>query len=113
MMQKDKASLIRYVVLGVLGTLVLINIVWFFISKHPGSFWGFFTYLFILFLCIRQNDFRAGVVVGILGFGLHIYELAVTDIESLPLFDSLFFCSNLILPILLIYSSYRAYKLSK
>ena len=112
-MQRNKFSLFKNVVIGVSGTLVLINLAWFFISRHTGSFWGFIAYLIILFLCVRQNDFRAGVIAGLLGFGLHLYELVISDIENLVLSDTLFLCTNLCLPILLIYSSYRAYKLSK
>jgi len=112
-MQRETAVLYRNVVLGVLVILVSLNTAWFLVSKHSGSLWGFILYLIILFLCWRQNEFRAGIAAGLLGFGVHLYELVNADVEDLIFIDLLFSLLNLVLPILLVYSSYQAYKTSK
>ncbi len=111
-MQKDVALFFKHITISVLAILVSINVVWFLIGQHSGSFWGFIAYSIILVLCMRQNEFRAGVIVGLTGFGVHLFEWATAGIDNLLLPDSLFLFSNLLLPILLTYSSYRAYKLS-
>jgi len=112
-MQCDVAALYRRVVLVILIILVTINSAWFLINKHSGPFWGLIAYTIILILCLRQHDFRAGIVGGLLGLSVHLYELVILGVEDLTSFELLFFLLNLIFPLLLMFSSYRAYEFRK
>lgn len=109
-MKTRGTEIFRGIVLGTLLILIVINAVWFAISKHSGSLWGLIAYLIILFLCWRQNEYRAGIAAGLLGFGVHLYELINVEIKVLIFIDLLFLCMNLAFPILLFYASIQANK---
>jgi len=96
--------------IGILTVLVITNASWFAISKHSGSFVGLIFYAFIAFICWRRKRFQAGIIGGIIGLVIHIYELLFQGLSGFTKFESGLFFINLILPILLIYFSYKSYK---
>jgi hypothetical protein len=98
------------VALLVILTLVIINAVWIIICKSLGPVIALISYAFIAFLFLRKNDFIAGVIIGIVGFIIHFYELIFQGIIELKGFEIAFFFINLVFPIPLIYFSYKAYK---
>jgi len=65
-------------------------------------------YAVVSFLCLRSRHFRVGVIVGLFGLGIHIYELCVLGTTELIGIDQVFFYTNLILPIPLTFTSYLA-----
>lgn len=100
----QKAALLTILV------LVIINAVWVTICKSLGPVIALIPYAFITFLFLLKNDFIAGIIIGIVGFIIHFYELIFQGIKELRGFEIAFFFINLIFPILLIYFSYKAYE---
>ncbi len=92
---------------------MIINATWVTICKSLGPVIALIAYIFITFLFLQKNDFIAGIIIGIIGFIIHFYELIFQGIKELRGFEIAFFLINLVFPILLIYFSYKAYKESK
>jgi hypothetical protein len=67
----------------------------------------------VAYLCWHRNHFKAGIIAGIIGLGIHIYEIVSMGLEGLRVFECGFLIANLILPIPLIYFSYRASRIAK
>jgi len=86
---------------------VVTNAVWVTISKYSGPLIALIFYAIIAFLCWKRRHFHAGIIGGIVGFGIHTYELIFQGLEELSGVILVLFFVNLILPILLIYFSYR------
>ena len=94
----------------VILSLMIINVVWVIICKFLGPVIALIAYAFITFLFLHKNDFVAGIIIGIVGFIIHFYELIFQGIKELRGFEIAFFFINLVFPILLIYFSFKAYK---
>ena len=109
-MTSPRCSLIAKITIGILVVLVGANAIWTVISKHPGSLIALIFYALVAFLCWQRSHFEAGVIGGVLGLGIHLYELLFQGIEKLEGIDSGLFFLNLLLPILLICFGYRAYQ---
>jgi hypothetical protein len=99
--------------LSILLALVVINIVWVVASLHVGPVIGLTVYSVVAYLCWHRNHFQAGIIAGIVGLGVHIYEIAPSSLEGLTAIESGFLMANIVLPILLIYFSYRASRIVK
>ena len=93
---------------SILLALVVINSAWVIESLHSGPVIGLITYGVLAYLCWHGNHFKAGIIAGIIGLGIHIYEIISMGMEGLIAFECGLLIANLILPILLIYFSYRA-----
>jgi hypothetical protein len=100
----------RTITLAILIMLVVMNAVWFAISLRSGASMAMILYAFIFFFCWRMANYRAGVIAGLLGFGVHLYELLFDPPVDFLLLDSISFCLNLFLPLALVVFSYRAYR---
>lgn len=96
------------ITIAVLLTLVGVNVVWLIASGHGGALIALIFYSVVSFLCIRSRHFNAGVIAGIFGFGIHLYELFVKGTAELTGIDQMFFYANLILPIPLTFTSFLA-----
>ena len=105
---KEKISLGGIITIALLLTLVCTNAFWLIISWNGGPLIALVFYLVISFRCLKGRHFYAGIIAGILGVGIHIFELFAYGIVKLTEIDQVFFCANLILPIPLIYTSYLA-----
>lgn len=108
MNKKEKISPSGIVTIGFLLSLAAANAVWLIASWHGGALIALSFYSVISFLCLRRQHFQAGVIAGIIGFGIHVYELFVLGTSELAMIDQVFFYTNLILPIPLIFTSYLA-----
>jgi hypothetical protein len=97
----------------VLLILILANIMLLVRSSFRGSFIALIIYMFVTYLWWRKDDFRAIIIVGIVGFMVHLIELILLGISILNSFEVLMFFINLILPLLLLYFGYRAYRNNK
>ena len=83
------------VALLVVLTLVIINTAWVTICKSSGPFIALIPYAFITFLFLKKKDFIAGIIIGIVGFVIHFYELIFQGITELRGFEIAFFFINL------------------
>ena len=94
---------------GILVALVVANAMWVAISKYFGPTIALGFYALVLFLCWQRNHFQASFIIGVVGIGIHVYELIFQGIGKLGGLESGLFFINLISPIPLIYFSYKAY----
>jgi hypothetical protein len=108
MNRKEKISPSGIITIGFLLSLAAANAVWLIVSWHGGALIALLFYSVISFLCLRRQHFQAGVIAGIIGFGIHVYELFALGTSELAVIDQVFFYENLILPIPLIFTSYLA-----
>jgi len=86
----------------------VVNAIWLIVSWHGGALIALAFYSVISFLCLRKQHFQAGVIAGILGFGIHLYEFFVLGTSELTGIVQVFFYANLILPVPLTIISYLA-----
>ena len=105
-MRRYPYTLDQALTLGILIILIGVNVAWFVISKQSGSLVAMIFYSIIFFLCWLMLDFRAVIIAGLIGFGIHLFELV-------QVLDILLFCLNLVLPIPLAYFSYQAHRVSR
>ena len=96
--------------IGILVVLVIANAVWLATSEYSSPLIALIFYALIAFLCWRRSHFQAGIIGGIVGLGVHIYELLSQGIIELRGLELGLFFINLTFPIPLIYFSYRAYQ---
>lgn len=109
MMEKtEKISSSGIVTITLLFSLVGINAVWLIISAPGGALIAIGFYLIVSYVCLRRRHFRAGVIAGIFGFGIHVYELFAQGATKLMGIDQVCFYANIILPIPLTLTSYLA-----
>ena len=108
MKKKKKISPSGVITIALLLTLAAVNAVWLIASWHGGAFIALGFYSVISFLCLRRQHFQAGVIAGIIGFGIHIFELFVLGTSELTVLDQVFFYANLVLPLPLTITSYLA-----
>jgi len=100
----------KKVPLSILIALVIANATWVATSGHSGPVIALIFYALVAFLCWQRNHFQAGIIAGIVGLGIHAYELISWGLAELRALDSGLLFINLILPIPLIYFSYKAYR---
>ena len=98
---------------SILLALVVINSAWVILSLHLGTVVGLTVYGVVAYLCWHRSHFQAGIIAGIIGLGIHIYEIISRGLEGLKAFESGFLIANIILPILIIYFCYRANRIVK
>ena len=108
MKNKEKISPSGIITIALLLSLAGANALWLITSWHGGALIAIVFYSIVAFLCLRNRHFRAGVIAGILGFGIHLFELFVQGTTELIGIDRVFFYANLILPLPLIITSYLA-----
>ena len=109
MNSKVSLPFIKKIGIGILVVLAGTNAIWIVTSRHSGTLVALIFYVFITLLVWRKDDFRAGIISGIFGSGIHLYELIFQGLGKLEGIEVGFFFVNLILPLPLIYFSYRAY----
>jgi hypothetical protein len=103
----------RTITLAILIVMVVMNAIWFAISLHSGASMAMVLYAFILFFCWRMSNYRAGVIAGLLGFAVHLYELVIETPTDFLWHDSVCLYLNLLLPLALVFFSYRAHRTSQ
>ena len=108
MEKKEKISPSGIITIAFLLSLAAANAVWLIVSWHGGAFIALAFYSVISFLCLRRQHFQAGIIAGIIGFGIHLFELFVLGTSELIGIDCVFFYANLILPLPLAITSFLA-----
>jgi hypothetical protein len=96
--------------LSILIALVITNATWGATSGHSGPLIALSFYAVVAFLCWRWSHFQAGIIAGVAGVGIHAYELISWGLAELRALEVALLFVNLILPIPLIYFSYKAYR---
>jgi hypothetical protein len=102
MARKDPMTLNARIASVILIILIVINALWVVSTRQSGPLIAFLFYSFIIYLFWRKRDFRSGAIAGVVGFGIHVYELLFPGISL-----------NTILPFPLIYFSFMAYRQDK
>jgi len=108
--KKPHHSSVAKMTIGILVVLVGVNAVWAVTMELSGPVIALLFYAFVTFLCWRRSHFQAGIISGILGLGIHVYELIFQDLGRLDGFDLGLFYANIVLPIPLTYFSYQAHR---
>ena len=103
----------RRIVILILLILIITNSVWLLISEFSGPLIALIFYTIIIYLCIYKKHFQAGIIGGIIGFSIHIFELLFQHNANLSGIEFIFFLINLIFPVALVYYSHRANKVVK
>ena len=108
--RKHPGSSTEKITIGILIVLAGINVVWAVSAEYSGPFIALFFYAFVTFLCWRRNHFQAGIIGGIFGLCIHVYELIFQDMGKLGGIELGLFYANIVLPIPLMYFSYKAFR---
>jgi len=111
--KNSKYSFNHRIVIGILTILVVTNAAWVIICKSYAPLIALIFYLFVIFLLWRKNDIFSGIIVGSIGFAIHLYELIFHGITDLRVLESIFFFINLILPLPLVILCFNIYKKTK
>ena len=108
MKNKGQISVSGKITITLLLILAGTNALWLVMRGHGGALIALVFYFIVFYRCLRNRHFHAGVIAGILGVGFHVYELFLRGMTDLMGIDRVFFYTNLILPIPLIFASYFA-----
>jgi hypothetical protein len=95
-------------VVVVLATLFVVNAFWVVLSGSGDPVTFAALYGFAWLLGARLERYVPVLVMGVLGFALHVYEIAVGRTETYSRGDDVFLYLNLLLPIILVAVSVRA-----
>ena len=106
-------SLAPKTTISILIVLLVINALWAITLKNSGPVIAFLCYALITFLCWRRGYFQAGIIGGFFGLGIHVFELLFQDVGRLEGIQLGLFYANTLLPIPLVYFSYKAHLESK
>jgi len=106
-------ALYEKITISILLVLIFTNSVLSAFTGYAGPLFGSIGYILVLVLCWLKKHYKAGIIGGIFGSGIHILELLFKDIKELRGVELVIILVNIIFPLLLIYFSYRAYRTSK
>jgi len=90
-------------VIIILAVLAVGNGVWPLISDRSAPFIAAIAYATVVFLVHRHSDYRAGLIVGIAGFAIHVLEWAARGITNLGSIERVWFFANILLPLTLVW----------
>jgi len=108
MKRGEPYSLSGILTIALLLSLAGSNAIWLLVRWRGGVFIAFVFYAVVSFLCLKRHHFDAGVIAGILGFGIHAYEFFMPGTTEFVGMDRFLFYANLILPVPLAVISYLA-----
>ena len=100
----------RSISITILLVLVIANAVYVTITDYSGPIIALVLYGVVAFVFWRLKHFQAGIIAGILGFGFHLYELIAFGLADMRPLNLSLILTNLLLPIPLVYFSYKAYR---
>jgi len=106
-----KKTTIATIVMILLISLSVVNACWLIVNWHGGPLIALAFYLIVSILCLRKQHFQAGIISGIIGFGIHLIDLIGLGTSQLTGITKFFFYMNLILPIPLSVTSYLAFRM--
>ena len=113
MPKKGPTTLNARIALCILIILIVINLLWIVRSRQSGPLIAVVLYSIIVFLILKKKDFQAGAIAGVLGFGIHVFELLLSRTRWLEGMDLVLFYINIFLPIPLIGFSILAHRENK
>jgi hypothetical protein len=94
----------------ILIVLVITNAVYVTITDYFGPIIALVLYGLVSFVFWRLKHCQAGIIAGILGFGVHIYEIIAFGLADIRTLTLSLLITNLLLPVPLVYFSYKAYR---
>jgi len=100
----------RSISITILLVLVIINAVYITITDYSGPIIALVLYGVVAFVFWRLKHFQAGIIAGILGFVFHLYELVAFGLADMRPLNLALLLTNLLLPIPLVYFSYKTYR---
>jgi hypothetical protein len=99
---------IRYWTSCLLLVLAVTGAAWTLATGRAGPLWAALAYGVVGFLVLRREEYRAGLVVGLAGFILHLVKLLGGAMSELGGSERLLFLGHLALPIVVAGLSWRA-----
>ena len=110
MITKDSKYNYHKMVNVIISILVFTNVIWVILDRPFGPIIALIFYTFAILLFWRKNDIFAVIIIGVIGFAIHIYEFIFIGITDLNWLEIIFFLINSVFPILLIYFCYKLFK---
>lgn len=107
---ENKRSQYKKIVICNLLALSTVNALWASTSTYNGPYIALIMYSTVTYLCWKKHDFKAGLISGIVGLCIHTFELISLDMGEFTRPDKCFFFLNIVLPIPLIYYSFKVYQ---
>lgn len=95
-------------VVVVLAVLLAVNTLWLVFSSSGDPVTFAALYGFAWLLGARQRRYVPVLVMGVLGFGLHVYEIVAGRTDAFSFHDDVFLYSNLLLPVILVVVTVKA-----
>ena len=92
---------LKGVLIAVLLMLSACNGVWLLISGHAVPLIAVIAYAVVAFLVLRRNDFRAGFIIGIVGFAVHLLEVVIQGTVRLASLELVWLFANIALPLVI------------
>ena len=108
--KNPKPTISQKITIAVLLILAVQNIVFAIILGSINPLIASVFYSFITYLCLRKKDYRAGAISGIVGAILHIRDLLSENFYLFSSLEKYLIISNIVLPVLLIFSGYKAHR---
>lgn len=96
--------------LVILILLISVNTFWFTHQIQFGPLIGLVFYAVVALLIWRNDNFSSGTIAGIVGFTVHLIELFFFDMSTQDLIIIGFYLANLVLPLILLNFSLKAYR---
>ena len=92
---------LKGVLIAVLLMLSACNGVWLLTSGHAVPLIAVIAYAVVAFLVLRRNDFRAGFIIGIVGFAVHLLEVVIQGTVRLASLELVWLFANIALPLVI------------
>ena len=90
----------------ILVILAVGNGVWALTSGRAAPWLAVVAYGVVAFLLGRRDDYRAGLIIGIVGFAVHIVELVFQGMAGLGAVERAWLVANIVLPLALVWLSW-------
>ena len=84
-------------VVGSLAALALIDVMWALASGRVSPLIAAVSFAVVAALVGIRNEFRAGLIVGIVGVAIHAFELVFHGLRGLGVLEGVLFVANLCL----------------
>jgi len=91
-----------------LAGLALVDVVWALDSGRAGPLIGGVAFAVVAALVGIRSEFRAGLVVGIAGVAIHLFELVFHGLRGLGVLEASLFAANLCLSVVVTVCSWGA-----
>jgi len=100
-------------VVAIPAVLAVGNGAWSLMSGRTAPLMAMAAYAVVALVILRSRDYRAGVIVGIAGFAIHVLEAAIHGTASLGTLERVWLFANIVLPLVLVYLSWLLLRRSR